>query len=421
MEARRALTEGRPQQAEQHYLRVLEYSPGNAEAVTFLATSAMQRREHDRAVDLLQSAVRQNPSDPQVLKNLGVALDAAGDLPGARTALEAALQLAPDHYPARLHLASLYEREGRDHEALASYYRAVTTAQTAGQWLNEATTPRWLLSKVRYAMGLIERGRAALFHGCLSPLAERYGASELVRVRDWLELYLEGRPPLPSDARQRPKFLYFPGIPSQPYYSRELFPFIAALEDATAQIREEMLACAQDQGGVEPFLGTVDPDAIGNYLATTRDQASWDAFFFFRHGEAYRDNAARCPRTMAVLNQLPLVQIRDHAPEICFSFLTPGTHILPHYGVTNTRLVMHLPLLVPSGCELVVGGQSHSWREGECVVFDDTYLHEAWNRGDGLRAVLIMDVWNPHLTPVERLAVADLVTSIGDFNRASGL
>jgi len=104
-----------------------------------------------------------------------------------------------------------------------------------------------------------------------------------------------------------------------------------------------------------------------------------------------------------------------------FSVLTPGTHILPHRGVTNTRTVCHLPLVVPEDCALVVGGERHDWREGRAVAFDDTYEHEAWNRGSRTRVVLIFDVWNPHLTAAERDAVAALVAAMGDFNRAAGI
>jgi aspartate beta-hydroxylase len=104
-----------------------------------------------------------------------------------------------------------------------------------------------------------------------------------------------------------------------------------------------------------------------------------------------------------------------------FSVLTPGTHILPHRGVTNTRIVCHLPLVVPGDCALVVGGERHVWRVGEAVAFDDTYEHEAWNRGSSTRVVLIIDVWNPHLTAPEREAVTALVEAIGDFNRAAGI
>lgn len=73
--------------------------------------------------------------------------------------------------------------------------------------------------------------------------------------------------------------------------------------------------------------------------------------------------------TSAAIEALPLVRIRQHAPEICYSVLAPGTHILAHTGVTNIRVVVHLPLIVPADCAIDVGGQTHAWREGEVVVF----------------------------------------------------
>jgi aspartate beta-hydroxylase len=83
--------------------------------------------------------------------------------------------------------------------------------------------------------------------------------------------------------------------------------------------------------------------------------------------------------------------------------------------VTNTRLVGHLPLIIPEDCALNVGGELHPWVEGRAVVFDDTYEHEAWNRSTSTRVVLIFDIWNPYLTEIERLALADIIADIGDF------
>jgi aspartate beta-hydroxylase len=101
--------------------------------------------------------------------------------------------------------------------------------------------------------------------------------------------------------------------------------------------------------------------------------------------------------------------------------LAPGTHILPHHGVTNARVVTHLPLIVPEACALRAGGEEHAWQEGRCITFDDTFEHEAWNRSEQTRVVLIIDNWNPHLSAVERNAVADLIEAIGDFNRECGI
>lgn len=170
-----------------------------------------------------------------------------------------------------------------------------------------------------------------------------------------------------------------------------------------------------------PFLGTHSAEAVSAHLlgSSGAQEAAWDAFFFYRHGVRHDANCARCPRTIGLLDSVPLVRVRDHAPEALYSALCPGTHILPHSGVTNTRLVTHLPLIVPRDCALRVGGETHVWEEGRCVTFDDTFEHEAWNHSDQARVVLIMDSWNPDLSEAEQAAVADLAAAIGDFNRSS--
>jgi aspartate beta-hydroxylase len=89
--------------------------------------------------------------------------------------------------------------------------------------------------------------------------------------------------------------------------------------------------------------------------------------------------------------------------------------------VTNTRLVTHLPLIVPKDFALRVGGETHVWEEGRCVTFDDKFEHEAWTNSSETRVVLIVDSWNPDLSEAERAAVSDLVGELGDFNRACKL
>jgi aspartyl/asparaginyl beta-hydroxylase (cupin superfamily) len=96
--------------------------------------------------------------------------------------------------------------------------------------------------------------------------------------------------------------------------------------------------------------------------------------------------------------------------------LAPHTRIPPHTGVANTRLVVHLPLIVPEGCGFRVGNETRPWREGEAWVFDDTIEHEAWNDSDRPRAVLIFDIWSPRIDPAERAAIAGLMAAIDRFN-----
>jgi aspartate beta-hydroxylase len=154
-------------------------------------------------------------------------------------------------------------------------------------------------------------------------------------------------------------------------------------------------------------------------LRGIRRAPSWNGYYFYRHGRRRDDNCSACPVTAAAIDALPLPRVERHGPEVLFSVFTSGTHLLPHRGVTNTRLVSHLPLIVPADCALQVGGETHTWQEGRVVVFDDTYEHDAWNRSDELRVVLIVDLWNPHLTQVEREAVAELIAQM-DVSRPVG-
>jgi aspartate beta-hydroxylase len=101
---------------------------------------------------------------------------------------------------------------------------------------------------------------------------------------------------------------------------------------------------------------------------------------------------------------------------VFFSILKPRTRLPAHTGVSNARAIVHLPLIVPPSCGFRVGGETREWREGEAFAFDDTIEHEAWNDSDQPRVVLILDVWNPHLTGIER----DLLTRYFDVADASG-
>ena len=111
---------------------------------------------------------------------------------------------------------------------------------------------------------------------------------------------------------------------------------------------------------------------------------------------------SRAPATLAAL---PAAHIPARAPNAFFSVLKPRTRIPPHTGVSNTRAIIHLPLIVPPACGFRVGGEVRQWEEGVPFAFDDTIEHEAWNTSDRPRAVLIIDAWNPHLSAKEQAAI----------------
>ena len=413
---------GRLSEAEHAYRDLLRDAPEDIEALNYLAVCAHGRGERDAALEMLERAARLAPGDAPTLINLGTLQREHGRLEEAYAAMKLGTDIAPHLFAARLRLGEILQALGRHADAVPVYFGAINVAQARGQWLSDATTPVELQPLVKHAMRIVAGGRRGLFLKLLQPLRERHGAAALVRVEKALAIYLDELQPTYPDPAQRPLFLYFPDLPAPRVFPRELFPWYGDLEAQTDAIRTEMLAVLTEDKGFEPFLGHVDdPQALQKLLGGDGAAPAWNAFFFYRHGARNDANMARCPRTTAAIEAAPLCRVRDHAPEVCFSVLTPGSHIRPHRGVTNTRLVTHLALVVPDHCALEVSGHTQTWQEGKCFSFDDTFEHEAYNRSSETRVVMLMDVWNPYMTEVERDATSELIGAIGDFNRAAGV
>jgi aspartate beta-hydroxylase len=416
-EAQRLLREGRVLDAERACEAVLERSPDDVEALNVVAIAAVRDGKPYRAVALLERATRIDPSNPVSFHYLGRAHETLENLPAALAALAAALQLKPNFYLARLHYASLLERTGDTERCVYQFARALNDAQAEGRWLNPQSTPPGLQSQVVHAVSTVRSRRRALLFAIADRLSAKYGRESMTRVEKCLRVFLQELPLELPDPRQAPTFLYFPDLPTTAYFDRSLFPWIPEFESQTAAIRDELRALLPSERGRERvFTG----DQVEQQNLRGSDGApTWNGYYFYRHGVRREDNCSACPVTTAALDRLPLSRVREHGPEVLFSVFTAGTHLLPHRGVTNTRLVGHLPLIVPEECALNVGNELHAWQEGRVVVFDDTFEHEAWNRSSETRVVLIFDLWNPYLTPEEQAAVCDIVETIGDFRKAA--
>jgi aspartate beta-hydroxylase len=394
---------------------VLENDAFNVEARTFLARAALQAGKAREALEHLDIAVRVASDNAALWRSLGLAHIALGQWPEAQGALERCLQLAPKMHAARLHLGKVLEQQGEHSAAMKTYLRALSEAQRDGLWLDAESTPQWLMDDVRHAVAVANLGRHELYDALMQPLRARFGLDDLRRIDVCVKGILGFEAPQAGHPKQKPTFMYFPGLPDTPVFERSLFPWFELLESRCADIRAEAETVLSAQHGLSPFLSLGEKDRVGDYLGGT--QPHWDAYFFYRHGEKYAEHHAACPNTAAALESLPLLRITEHAPEICFSVLGADSHILPHYGTTNIRSVVHLPLIVPDGCALKVLDSVITGKAGECFAFDDTYLHEAWNRGTGPRVILLMDTWNPHLSEVEKLALTDVLAQTGRFSR----
>lgn len=395
---------------------LLSRQAGHPGASSLLARLSVQRGDAARAAAILEQAQRLHPHDAQVPVDLAIVQAGAGRPHEAVATLAALCARRPDAHEAWLLLATLRDAVGDAAGARWACFEAVTRARRAGSWLDDATTPEPLRPLVFAAFERLERQRRELFFASYAELRASHGDAALQRLDRALRGHLREFDATPADGRQRPRFFFVPDLPHQPYHDPDTQPWARALREAFPGIRGEALGVIAEDAGLEDFVKAPQGGRARHHLGGTAVEPVWEAFFFYRHGRRYDENHARCPHTSALLESIELCRIADQSPEICFSVLRPGTHILPHYGVTNLRLVMHLPLIVPPDCALnVIDGGAHAWEEGRLVMFDDTFQHEAWNRSDRARVILLMDCWNPHLTAVEREAARRLIETMTRF------
>lgn len=161
------------------------------------------------------------------------------------------------------------------------------------------------------------------------------------------------------------------------FFDAAQFAFVPALERAWAAIRGEL-----EQLTAADFVES--PDSLTT-VADGYDETGWSWYGLFGGGATDAAHRQRCPRTAAACARVPgLVNAG-------FSRFRAGTALYPHRGELQGVLRCHLALRVPAGdVALRVGERVHRWQEGRCVVFDDTHEHDAWNRGDGDRDVLLL-------------------------------
>lgn len=389
---------------------------GCVEAWLLLAELAEQRGDEERARECVAQASAKMPQSESLGLNIAHLQLRAGNLADGVDTLTNLLERWPNCFMAWFMLGDAFDLAGLQDLAVRARFQGLRRGQDAGFLMGMASTPAPLQPVIEQFIADINEQHNLIINDGIDRMRKLVGTAEMKRLEHVIAVYLGQRQDAPVNTHQAPKFLFFPGLPEGPYHDPYLHPWAGQLDDAFDDIRAEALSVLQQEDGLENFLSFKPGQSKVGYLGGAGRNPSWDAFFFYRHGEQYDTNHARCPKTSAVLRAVERCEVEGQAPEICFSVLQPGTHIMPHYGVTNTRLVMHLPLIVPSGCALnVFGGGEHVWRERELMMFDDTFQHEAWNHSEQTRVVLLMDCWNPHLSIAERVATRHLIELISSF------
>jgi len=363
---------------------------------------ALHRGDAPRARELLTRAA-ETRADATVLLALAGACKALADESGQVAALDRLLAADPRNLMGLILRADCFANAGDLRAASSFYLTAVRSAPPPAQLSPEVARELQRAQKAcqRFAEDYEKYLRQHLAtRGFDEARSSPRFAQSMDIVLGRKQIYL-----------QRPRYYYFPGLPQIQFYPRDGFPWMEDLEAATEDIRAELLEVMRDPGAFAPYVE-------GDANRPRKDQMgmlnnpAWSAFYLWKNGDVVPENAARCPRTLRALEMAPLARVPYRSPSILFSLLQPGAHIPPHNGLVNTRLVCHLPLVVPSGCTFRVGNELRDWKQGKAWAFDDTIEHEAWNRSDQTRVILLFDVWRPELTEDERKLVVSLFEGI---------
>lgn len=406
-----AFGQGRLEESERLWRQVYQADPGHPQASYGLAVHAMRRGQLAEARQWLEQALQVMPAaqHPMVQVSLASVLRQMGDVSGEWQAIEAALAADPYFLPALLAKADHLERQGRRRRAAVAYRNALQAAPPEAHW------PDVLRPQLQHARDVVTRHAqefAAFLSDRMNAPLHRLTDFEAQRWREAGAIFCGMSRPYPSICNQ----LYVPRLPAIPFYEREMFPWVPALEARTQAITEELRGLLeQHHAGFKPYIQYPPGTPVNQWQALNHSNR-WSSYFLWTHGEPQLEAQAHCPVTTAALAEVEMADIPGQCPNVMFSALAPHTHIPPHHGETNARLVVHLPLIVPEGCRYRVGFEHRQWKVGEVLIFDDSIEHEARNDSDHLRVILMIDVWNPLLSPGEREMVRVLSAAAQEFH-----
>ncbi|PQA88676.1 aspartyl/asparaginyl beta-hydroxylase domain-containing protein [Hyphococcus luteus] len=369
------------------------------------AGEAMRGNDARAAAEAFAQLISAGAADGQVWYGMALASRALGDFEKAHAAVDQILTRERGHVQALIAKADIYAAQNDTRAAASFYDEAVRAAGPIDR------LPPQVAGEVRRAKAEADKAADAMLAHLKTRLKDAGfdEAASSKRFRDSVEILAGKRERYPEE----PRVFYFDGLPARGFYDPAEFDWTATIEAASDDIAAELSAAMNDEAAFEAYVkGETDRPQRAHRLLNNKD---WSALYLWREG-VREEAAARFPKTMAALDAAPLDRVDGRGPMALFSRLKPGTRIDPHTGFLNTRLICHLPLVMPGQCGLRVGADVHHWRKGELCIFNDTIEHEAWNDSDETRIILLFSIWRPELTEEERRLVGALLQSVASFS-----
>lgn len=411
--AQLAHQQGRLDEALAGYDRVLLRAPAHIGALYQKGLLAFQANRLAESVALLRDARVVMPDDAETNTRveinmfLGFLLLLSGRADEALDPLEQASAIVPLSFEPYLKLGFAQLALGRRDKAQECFQRALILNPGLRFFApSDQSLPAAFREEVRVALEVLGEREWAIARGALNAAASAYPSADLARIERGFRIECGREARVFKHPLRQPVFLYLPDLPAIPWFEREQFDWVPSVEEQLPAIRAELETLVREQAQFIPYIsegGGLDPH--GTDFSRLEGSMEWNAFHLTQCGRWLEDRCRRCSRTTQLMHAVPAAQMRGLAPEILFSRLQAGGHIVPHFGRTNVRLTVHLGIIIPDGCTIRVADEIRGWQEGRVLLFDDSFEHEAWNRSERDRTVLIFEVWHPALEPAEIVAI----------------
>jgi hypothetical protein len=351
---------------------------------------------------LLAQAVRADPANFGGWMKLAAMANAMGDAQTAFDAATGALAVRPLDFTALLMRAMQLYALGHGDEAGEAYGRALAQ-------LPEAYPPQ-MEPVIEIARGRHRDWQQRQFRALCDAV------STVTPMTPKFERFIASALHMEPFEREGPTHYCYPGLGDAGYYNDSLFDWLAKLDAATDTVEAEFKAAVGAEAAqLVPYISYPEGVPLEQWAALNNNR-DWTAIHLLQNGRRIDANARHCPQLMDLLAQLPQPHVGGAGPNAMFSLLAPGAHIPPHTGISNARLVCHLPLIVPEGCWFRVKEDTRLWQRGKAWVFDDTVEHEAMNPSTELRVVMICDIWHPALDEAERAGIKAVIEAGGQLH-----
>ena len=405
-----ALRQQREAEAVSLWQQVIALAPDDGPANAGLGRWCLGRGQLDAAAMHLQRVAQADARKVRPWIDLALVHRRRRDEAGEEAALFGALKADPQDLLALLMRGELLERRGLMAAALDAYIAATVVAPPPERLSPELRAP---VAHARALKAAHDQRLADFMDQALAPAFQNHQGEDLQRFRQSLDILL-GRQ---RRHESQPSRYFYPQLQPVEFFDRALFPWLEALEAATDGIRQECLQVLQDGEGITPYIAYGDDQPLQQWAELNRNPR-WSCYHLWKDGRPVAEHLALCPQTQQALEATPRPDQPGRTPVAMFSLLKPHTVIPPHTGASNTRLLCHLPLIVPPGCRFRVGNSVREWVEGQAWLFDDTIEHEARNDSDQLRAILIFDTWHPGLNEAERHMITAMSAAMNAFSGA---